>query len=519
MTGYKYKRGSGMDSYSLQPQNQNRNAFGPPAQLYLPPKNHKKTAIIVILCVAAVVLASVLGGWFYHTHSAAYKIQKGFLNLMREAGEMKNPLAEKIGADQIRRMIVEEGVHLDTKMNVTTDTFLGQVTLGVDTDCEVDRQKKEMAASTSLSVMNYELASMELYGDKENLCFSIPELYLENVYIENENVIDQYNHSFWSEIFGKAKGDDFSIDLFPEPWLFGDEEGIGKAFLKEYADEIAECRRHMTMEKAGKDLYRVSFDELYFNELVRQFLYDYVDFSGVGREDAMGILSYFDVVSGADEISFILEINRANRIESIRVEEPLSLCGGRIRLYGDIHFLGENRSIEKMQGMLTVKNEQQEERKETEIVWQAMQSLELDDYQVEADVKCSFTEDGETQDMRLGCELECDGRKNSFDGKFSLKDASDGFEVVWQASGGFSHIKKGESFDMELDELTLSAQDEEIWLVRGDIGLSPLKRRVRQNVKAKTAFFELSEREWDRIFERVYKDYEYLLESMYGMYW
>lgn len=508
-----------MDSYSLQPQNQNRNTFGPPAQLYLPPKNHKRTALIIILCVAAVVLASVLGGWIYHTHSAAYKIDKGFLNLMREAEEMKNPLAEKIGADQIRRMFVEEGAHLDTKMNVTTDTFLGQVTLGVDTDCEVDRREKEMAASTSVSVMNYELATLEFYGDEENFCFSLPELYLENVYIENENVLDQYNHSMWAQFFGKAEGDDFSIDLFPDAWIFGDEEGVGRAFLKEYANEIAECRRHMTMEKAGKDLYRVSFDELYFNELVRQFLYDYVDFSKVGREDAMGILSYFDVVSGADEISFILEINGANRIESIRVEEPLSLCDGRIRIDGDIYFLGGKRSIEKMQGMFTVKSGQQEERRETEVVWQTTQSLELDDYRMESDIKCGITENRETRNVRLGCELECDGRKNSFDGEVTLKDVEDDFELAWQASGGFSHITKGESFDMEIDELTFSVEDEELWLVRGDVGLSPLKRRVRQNVKAKTAFFELSEREWDKIIEKVYRDYEYLLESMYGMYW
>ena len=507
-----------MDSFGLQPQHQNRNTIGPPAQLYLPPKNHKRTTLIAILCAVAVVLAAVLGVCFYHTHSAAYKIQKGFLNLMREAEGMKNPLAEKIGADQIRRMFVEEGGHLDTRMNVTTDTFLGEVTFGVDTDCEIDRREKEMAASTSVSVMNYELASLQMYGDDENFCFSIPELYMKDVYIENENVTRQYNHSIWADIFGKTEAD-VSIDLFPDAWILGDEEGIGKAFFKEYASEIAECRRHMTMEKAGENLYRVSFDELYFNELVRQFLYDYVDYAKVGREDAMGILSYFDVVSGADEISFILEINGANRIESIRVEEPLSLCGGRIRVDGDIYFLGEKRSIEKMQGMLTVKSERQEERKETEIIWQATQSLELDDYQMETDIKCGITENGETQNVRLGCELECDGRKNSFDGKFTAKDVEDDFEVVCQASGGFSHIKKGESFDMEIDELTLSAEDEELWLVRGDIGLAPLKRRVRQNVKAKTAFFELSEREWDKIFEKVYRDYENLLQSIYGSWW
>jgi hypothetical protein len=506
-----------MDGYSLQSQNQNRNTFGPPAQLYLPPKNQKKTAFIVILCTAVVVLAAVLGGWIYHTHSAAYKIQKGFLNLMREAEEMQNPLLEKVGADEIGQMLVEKGVHVDSKMNVTTDTYFGQITFGVDTDCELDRQEKEMAASTSVSVMNYEIASLQMYGDEENLCFTIPELYLKDVYIENENVSGQYNRSIWAELFGKTE-EDVSIDLFPGAWIFGDEEGIGKAFFKEYADELAECRRHMTMEKAGNELYRVSFDELYFNELVRQVLYDYVDFSKVGREDAMGILSYFDVVSGTDEISFILKINGANHIESIRVEEPLSLCGGKIRVSGDIYFLGEKRSIEKMQGMLTVKKDQ-EERRETEIVWQMTQSLELDDYRMESDVKYSLMENGETQNMRLGCELECDGRKNSFDGKISMKDVSDNFELVLQAAGGLSHVTKGESFDLELDEMTLSANDEEVCLVRGDIGLSPLKRRVKQNVRAKTPFFEMSDREWETIFERVYRSYENLMQSIYGMWW
>ena len=291
-----------MDSYSLQPKNQNRNTFGPPAQPYLPPKNHKRTALIVALCVAAVVLAVILGGWFTYVHSAPYKVRRGFLNLMREAEEMKNPLAEKIGTDKIRRMVVEDGSHLDTRLNVTLGDFFlgsmfGDITLGVDTDCEADRQEKEMAASTRVSVMNYELANLEVYGEREKLCFSIPALYLEDVYIENENVQRQYNRSLWASVFGEARGDDFSIDLFPDPGIFGDEEGVGKAFLNEYADEIAECRRHMTMEKAGKDLYRISFEGLYFNELVRQVLYDYVDFTKLGREDAMGLLGNFDSAS------------------------------------------------------------------------------------------------------------------------------------------------------------------------------------------------------------------------------
>lgn len=508
-----------MDNFSMQPYHQNNNTFGPPTQPYLPPKNHKKKMPVIILCVAAVLFAAILGGWFHHTHSASYKIRKGLQNLAREAEEMKNPLAEKLGTNKIRRMFAEEGGHVDTKMNVTTDTFLGQLTFGVDTDCDIDRQRKELAASTKCSVMNYELANLELYGDEEALCLSIPELYLENVYIENENVLDQYNHSMWAELFGEAQGDDFSINLFPDAWLFGDEEGVGHAFLTEYAYELAECGQHMTMEKAGKNLYRVGFDELYFNELIRQVLYDYVDFSKVGREEAMGILSYFDVISSADQISFLLEINDANRIDSIRVERPLAFCKGAIEVSGDIHFLGDKRSIEKIQGKLEIKNEIQKEKRETELIWQTVQSLELDDYQMESDVKCNLTKDGETRRLRLGCALECDGRKNSFDGKVSLKDTAEDMETVLRASGDFSHIVKGESFDLELEELTIDVNAEELALVRGELGLKPLMKRVERNVKAQTAFFEMPEREWDAIFEKVYRDYEYFLQSLYGFYW
>ncbi len=80
-------------------------------------------------------------------------------------------------------------------------------------------------------------------------------------------------------------------------------------------------------------------------------------------------------------------------------------------------------------------------------------------------------------------------------------------------------MSQRERVDLELYEMTLSANDEEVCLVRGDIGLSPLKRRVKQNVRAKTPFFEMSDREWETIFERVYRSYENLMQSIYGMWW
>lgn len=506
-----------MNSLQIQPLNHPGNSFGPPTQLYLPPQDRKRKRFIIILCVCVVILAAILCGCFYYMQSPGYRLRRGLGNLIQETKELENPLFEKIGADEIGKMLATQGLQANTKFNVTFDTFLGELTLGVDTDYAKDSVAKEISSFTTLSMRNYEFGHVELYADDENLCFSIPELFLENMYIENQNVTGQYNRSVWADLFGYAKNDEVSIDLFPDLWFMAGGEGAGSAFLERYAAEIDNCRRHMTVEKAGQGLYRISFDELYFNELVRQILYDYMDITTIGREEAMGILSYFKVISVADEVSFLFEINSRNRIESIRMEEPLPLCQGKMSLYGEVYFLGKERSIEKMQGKIQVKKDLETQTKESEIVWQVVQSLELENYRMETDVKCSFTQDGEKRNMRVGGELECDGRNNSFESGLTVKAADE--EINLTMEGGLSHITRGSSFDLELDELLVSENGEDLVKMKGDIRLSPLTRQVEHNVKPRTAFFEMTDREWNAIGEKLYREYGYLLEYLYGSMW
>lgn len=514
-----------MDNFGMQPPTSVKTTLGPSAQLYLPPKDNKRKTLIIVLCVCAAVLAMILGGWIHHIHAPAYRVQRGILNLAREAEKMKNPLMEKAGVGAVREMMAKEGYSADSKLNVTVETggyYLGEITLGVDTECDKDIERKEMAVSTTLSMMNYEFGHVEVYGDDENFCFSVPELLLEDMYIKNEDVTSQYNASFWRDLFGemgiydeeRRLGLGYSIDLFNDKWIFADEEGVVSAFLKEYASEIEECRRHMTIEKAGTDLYRVSFDNLYFNELVRQVLYDYVDFSMVGRGEAMGILSYFDVISNGKDVSFLFEINRENQIESIRLEEPLSLYQGDMKISGDIYFLGTEHSIDKMQGKIEIKSEREEETKEEELTWQVIQSLSADEYRAESNVRYSIAQNGEKQNLGLDIDLLCDGRKDSFETDISLKTPGGVLDLT--AEGGLSHIQKGESFNLELDEVQLLVDGEELLLVRGEVDIEPLSRRVKQNVKPNTAFFDLTEDDWYAWFAEVIDEYDYLME---GLFW
>lgn len=515
-----------MDNFQIQPQLQQQTppmrSLGPSVQPYLPRPDHRKRNLIILFCVltAVVILAGVF--WISYTHSPAYRINRGFMRLAREAEALKNPIEEKLGTGALCRMICTEGSQVDSKLDFTFDTFLGEITLGVDTDYAMDRKRREMSSSTSLSMMRYELGHLDVYADEDNVCFSAPELFLEDLYLENENVLAQYNRSMWAEdwFYGKAEGDDFSIDLFSSPWYFSDEEGVGEAFLKRYAWELNNCRQHMKMEKAGKGIYRVSFEGRYFNHLVRQILndclYDSRNSSVPYRDEILGLVSYFDEASGPEEISFLLEMDEADRIDSIRLEDPLSLGRGAVRIDGDIYFLGGENSLEKMQGRFTFDNKDGEIR-EQEILWQVVRSLEQGEYQMESEAKYSFLRNDIKHSARLEGDFSYDGPKNSFQAKTSLYMQET--EFLMEASGDFSHIRKGEGFDLELDEVRFLIDGEQTMLIRGEIGLAPLSRRVKQIAEPKTAIFAMNEEDWIGILERLDQEYGYLWEMALENLW
>lgn len=512
-----------MDNFNIQPQMLPARRLGPPEQAYLPQSDHRKRNLIILVSAIVAVTVIAVMIWFSYTHSAAYRIKRGFMRLVKEEAALKNPMEEKLGTGALCRMLFTEGSQVDTKLDVTFDTFLGEVTLGVDTDYAKDMKKKELSSTTAFSIMNYEFGHLDVYADRDNVCFSVPELFVEDIYVENENVLEQFNRSMWADdwFFGEAQGDDFSIELFSSPWYLTDEEGAGKAFLKHYAAEIESCGRSMKLEKAGDGLYRIRFEGSSFNYLVRQILNDYLydsrNSSMPYREGLLGLVSYFDAASGPEEISFLLEMDHTDRIESIRLEHPLSLGRGAVRIDGDVYFLGGENSLEKIQGRISFDNKDGEGIREQELVWQVVRSLEQGEYQMEAEAKYSFLMDNIKNTVKLEGDFSYDGPKNSFKAKTSANIQET--EFAWEASGDFSHIRKGEAFDLELDEVRFLTDGEQTVLVKGKIDLAPLSRRVKQIAEPKTALFSMGDEEWGRILEKIDQAYSYLWETMAGYLW
>lgn len=477
-------------------------SFGPPVQPYLPPrKSHKKGIFIALGVLLALLLLCVGAGWISHVSSASYKIKKGFEKMDQEWVQMKNPLAEKLGADEITQMMEEDGSHIDASLNFTADTYgYGDMTLGVDVDYYKDMRRKEMDVAASLSIMNYDFAHFNFYGDEDVVCFSIPELFIEDLYIETEDVAKQFNRSMWADPYLLGEMDeDYSIDLFPETVNFRTVHSWQdvRESLGQHSDHLETCLQKARIEKAGKGKYRVIFDAMEVNHLLRDLLESYEEMLG---EDMYDILSYLQLVNMGDDISLLFDIDQGGHIRKIAFEEPVRLLDNQIELEGELLFLGQKRSIDLIRGQIVLWNEDDEK---IEFTWQMDQTLssDADKYDAEIDMKCNVMD--EELDMKY---TVCfDAEYDEFRADLSMKDEWGVYKFL--AEGGFDDIKPGKSYEVDVRNFSVEMDGEELFKVTGDIKVEPLRGDIKRSAKAGRAFFELTEEDWERILDRVDEEY------------
>ncbi|MDE6845070.1 MAG: hypothetical protein K2J99_04810, partial [Lachnospiraceae bacterium] len=490
---------------STQPQG---NQYGQQFQPYNPQGKKKGTAkiIIAVACVCVVVVAGVAGTLAYLRSTPAYKITKGFQNIGKEIAQVRNPMAEKLGSDDLLLMMEEDGYHMDTKLDFTIDLpMMGDTTLGIDTDFYKDMQAKELNADTSLSMFNYDFAHLNIYANDEVFCFSVPELFIEDMYVDNENVVSQFNDSILADFSSVSDAEEFSINLFPdkdERITMRDWKSFSTAFAQMESD-LAACKDAMTLEKVEKGLYRVTFPQQEMNRLVKNYMKKYSEIY-----EMTGDLDFLDYYDGwiTSDVSILFEISSGNRIESIMLEEPVKMLDGDAAVNGEIFFAGENRSIDKIQGKISVDGVDGETR---EIICQVVQDVTDDDYQVNMDIKYS---DGYS-DGKVKYVMNCDAVNDKFDMTFSVKDDIDSLAVALE--GGWDGIVKGERVKFELDKLTFSMDDEELFKVSGDIEVEPIKDKIKPSVEPKTAFFEMTMSDWEDIIYALDDEYGSLLDALW----
>lgn len=488
---------------------------GPGGQTVYPynPQNQKKGSaakvVIGIACALVVVVGIAIGALAYYRSTPTYKLTKGFQNLAKDLDEKRNPLLEKIGMDEILLMMQKEGGHVETELNLAVDVpLVGETTIGVDTDFYKDVKAKELSADTSLSILNFDFAHLNIYANDEVFCFSIPELFIENMYIENENVISQYNDSILAD-GDLSDMEDFSINLFPdedEAISVGDWRTWSKT-VDRFEDDIDACRDSMTIEKADKNLYRVTFSEDETDRLIRdmvRYSVQTIDDEETFEEMESIMDKYKRIISS--DVCILFEIDGKNNIKSIMLENPIEMLDGKASFEAELFFLGEAKGIDKIQGKVTINGIDDKARS---ALWQIQQASEDDSYQMDVDLK--WSEDKETLG-KMKFVMNCDAVKDKFDMTWSMEDDIDDMEIVLK--GSFDDIVKGESLELDLDEVLFTMDDEQLFKFSGDILVEPLDKPVKSSVKPETAFFEMSYADWLDIIDAIEDEYGGLLGSL-----
>jgi hypothetical protein len=482
--------------------------LGQAAQPHRPQKKKAGRVLIIAACVVAVLGIAGISAWIYYTGRPLYRLAKGFQNLSAEMSEMKNPLAEKVGMADILTMMEEEGSHVESRLDVKSDRFPNSITLGVDTDSYKDVQTKELDAVTNLSIMNYDVAEMELYGTEDVICFSIPKFFMENMYFNTENVVSQYNNSVLvtSGLLGKSDAEDFSIELFPE---YGEGLSPGKLlnsseYWMRYEEAIQACRGNAIIEKASKDVCRVTFRRQDVEAVVRAVMADSAFFYEKADVDAEAVLAEYSKLVSSD-VSLLFTLDSENRFESIELEQPITVLDGEVSIDGELFFLGEERTIEQIQGKITFADTRGEE---TEITGQIEQSQEENDYQLDMELQYTAGDSENSMNLSMGCDAGAD----DFDITLSMKEAQDTMELA--AEGSLDDIVQGESFQLDLDDFMFERNGEQLFQVRGDIAVEPLTEAVTSNVTATTPVFDLTYGDLLGIVYQNIKEYGGILEML-----
>ncbi len=482
-------------------------SYGPQEQMYTPPQKKGMAVKILIAVVSLVVVVFLAVGIavVYFRNTPAYRIGKGIQNLGRELEECRNPLTDKIGVEEILLMMVEEGSHVNTEMNFTSEGLFG-TTVGIDTDYVKDVERKELSADTSISVMNYDLAHLQIYADEEAFCFSIPELFMENMYIENEDVVSQYNQSFLSEVTGRSEMDDFSIDFFGDM-----EDGLSlrewknlDQFEERYEEDLEACRDKMVMEKVERGVYRMIYPAREMNRLIKGMMGSYEEIYEMAGEKVWW--EDYDRLIDSD-VQVLFEMDGKNRIESISFDGPIVMMDGEASMEGALHFLGTARSIDKVQGEIAVEGVDGVERS---IHCQILLQPSKDCLEMELDIDLMEEKDSI---LRAKYEMESDAVRDEFALKFSVWDDEEDMELMLE--GSLDDVVRGRSVDLELEKLALCMDGEELCKVTGKVLIEPLQEEITSEVRRETAFFEMTEEDWLTILYKISGEYGSMLDYLW----
>ena len=277
-----------------------------------PNKKRKLAVGIAAVCIVAVVAVVVVFAKVYFSENRA--LVKGLQNLGTEVQE-RQELTEQYKTGAVKEV---------TSFNVSVEEL--PVTLGIDTQILCDVEARKLRSSLAVSVMNMNLAKVEVYGEDETLAVAVPTIWEQNFVFDTKQIDKQYNNSLLAEKWGRIDElPEISLDLFAEreplPW----QEMVVhcQEILKELEIERVEEKIAVNIPEKDNKQYQCS---------QYRVVMPVVEVAGME----------WDVLD--EDMILLISVDENDRIVQISLEEPLLLAEGE--LTGSVSFVGEERSID-----------------------------------------------------------------------------------------------------------------------------------------------------------------------------
>ncbi len=493
---------------------------------YAPPKKKNSKVGLIIGIVAAVIIIAALAVIFVHKLFKDDKTRV-FKGLSAVAADMMEKDASSVFSvirlGNISEKNASSSVSLDLELeevpySLVEDAMISVEGFSLEVNANVDAKNKEYDGNVIVGYLDQELVSLGIYGSETEMKASLPQLFEGYVRIPAEDVVSAYNNSVFGEYEPLDESMDISLNLFKEAEENKALTELGaaltedaKALYDSVIVEKGEETRTFTIGGESKKAkhYSVTLPQkMYYPMLdaVLEFMLDEIDeflaaeASSADINDAKRILKQMF----SEDIVFDVYMIK-DSVVAIELETELEAQETTVECFAEIILNDLENYNQSFEGEISVKNDYG------------------DGYEAEF-VKITETSDSYSEskwsivldDLYDIIDIDIVSSYDSKDGEYSYEVfVDDGYEPFEFGMNGYlNDYKEGTSYDLNFDEVYLTAEGETLAL-SGGIAFGPMDGSVENLEGMEYDVLNMSE---DELYDWIYEIEENVYNLLYSFY-
>ncbi len=455
----------------------------------------------------------VFAGAFYWVKLPAIQVAKGIAALVQETESYENPVLEDVNWPALADRVILEGAHVHLEGSASA-LDQEKETFGLDTDILLDRAEKELFLTTNSRLFGWDMGTMELSGDENNLYFAVPDLLEETFRIGTQDFGEKYQDSLWADWLKWEVEPDMKLNLFPD-WGNGRlEEAV--SLWKERLETVKGLIGHPYLVALGLKAKRTEEKNVYLLTLpgewvatgMEKFKGEILDGvygttlqelwetlaqeearalanSGEGnaatpRADAeVGDSDAGDANAGevnAEDINLLVSLDAQGKIVKLVTARGIRMEDSPV-IYLEMELSGTERALDALALSLTLEGGDEVAAMTAERKAEPEEDGGSEQWKIEWAGDWPALEDGSPNQGTLALDDSWKYSDKAFSLKFtSTRPGEDAKEIG--AEGSFRDVVPGESATLQMDSLTFPFLGTQTVEVSGTLSLEPLRTEI-----------------------------------------